>query len=209
MNLATACAVSRVPLAALLALALAACGILPKKTEIAIYDPQPRNLADPAWPAVRAQLSLLRPSADRLHDSSRIVVRPVPGELQVYKGAVWVKPAPDIVQDALLRALEDSGKLAGVTRRGGGIAADYDLAIDIRRFEADYQGGAAPSAVIELSASLIDNDANRIVGHRSFRAATPAAGTAIPEVSRAFERSLAQVVRELGGWSLQSMQGAR
>ena len=195
---------------ATLLLPLAGCGSLlgPKETPT-VYAPAPALDADPAWPRVDWQLIVARPDASGILDSARVAVRPVPGELQVYKGAVWVKPAPDIVQDALLRAMEDSGKLAGVTRRGGGIAADYDLAIDIRRFEADYQGGGAPSAVIELSASLIDNDANRIVGHRSFRAATPAAGTAIPEVSRAFERSLAQVVRELGGWSLQSMQGAR
>lgn len=193
----------------LVALAVAGCGIVPKKTEIAIHDLRPQVQADAAWPRVDAQLVVVRPNAERLIDGARIVVRPVPGELQVYKGAVWAQPAPDMLQDAVLRTLEDSRRLTGVSRRGGGIAGDYDLAMDIRRFDADYQGGASPNAVIEVSANLIHNAENRVVATRTFRASTPANGTAIPEVSRAFEQSMAQVTREIAGWTLNGMQRAR
>ena len=92
-------------LSAGLVLALAGCGIVPKKTEIAIYDPQPRVQADASWPQVDTQLVVLRPNAERLVNSSRIIVRPVPGEVQVYKGATWSQPAPDILQDAIVRTL--------------------------------------------------------------------------------------------------------
>ena len=195
-------------IAAGLMLTVAGCGIVPKKTEIAIYDPQPRVQADASWPQVDTQLVVLRPNAERLLNSARILVRPTPGELQVYKGATWTQPTPDILQDAIVRTLEDSRKLAGVTRRGGGIAGDFDLATDIRQFDADYAGGASPSAVIEISASLIHNGDNRVVATQLFRHATPASSTAIVDVHRAFERSLSDVTRDISGWTLTSMQRA-
>ena len=187
-------------------LLLTACGILPKKTETIIYTPQPMVQPDASWPSTRSQLMVSRPTAAKLIDSARILVRPVPGEVQVYAGAIWVQPAPDMLQDAVVRLLEDSGKTAGVVRRGGGIAGEYELVMDIRRFDADYAGGAAPSAVIEVSASLIHGEQNQVVGQRLFRAATPAASTAIPDVSRAFERSLADASGQIAGWSLQQMR---
>ncbi|SIP88533.1 ABC-type transport auxiliary lipoprotein family protein [Solilutibacter tolerans] len=194
--------------AAGLVLMLASCGIVPEKTEISVYHLQPSVQADAGWPHVDTQLVVLRPNAERLVNSARIMVRPTPGEVQVYKGATWSQPAPDILQDAIVRTLEDSRKLAGVTRRGGGIAGDFDLALDIRRFDADYAGGGTPSAVIEVSANLIHNDDNRVVATQTFRHATPAGSTAIVDVHRAFEQSLSDVTRDISGWTLTHMQRA-
>ena len=56
------------------------------------------------------------------------------------------------------------------------------------------------------SASLIRGEQNQVVGQRLFRASTPAASTAIPDVSRAFEQSLAEVGGQVSGWSLQQMR---
>lgn len=187
-------------------LALAGCGIVPKKTEIAIYDPQPRIQADAGWPRVDVQLVVLRPSAERLANSARIMVRPTPGEIQVYKGAIWSQPAPDMLQDAIVRTLEDSHKLTGVTRRGGGIAGDYDLAIDIRRFDADYAGRATPDAVIEVSASLIHNGENRILATRVFRQSSPAGRADVADVARAFSQSLEGIARDISAWTLSTLQ---
>ena len=66
---------------------LAGCSILPEKTAISLFAPDPRIQADPAWPTVAWQLVVPRPVGPALVDSARIPVRPAPGELQVYKGA--------------------------------------------------------------------------------------------------------------------------
>ena len=108
------------------------------------YAPHARVTAEPGWPTVSWQLQVPRPHADELLDSPRIVVRPLPGELQVYKGAVWAQPAPDLLLDTVLRAFEDSPRIPGVARRGSGIAGDYELLLDLRRFESDYAGAATP-----------------------------------------------------------------
>lgn len=181
--------------------AVSACGILPEKEAIALYAPEARITADPAWPTVEWQLQLPRPHAAELLDSPRIVVRPVPGELQVYRGAVWTQPAPDLLQDTLLRAFEDSGRITGVARRGSGVTGDYELLLDLRRFDSDYAPGA-PAAVIEVGAQLVSARSNQVVASRAFRATAPAAATDIGSVSRAFETALGQVATEVVGWTL-------
>lgn len=194
---------------------LASCGILPKQETLVLYDPTPQrnatqDTANAAGPQADWQLQIGRPYADTMHDSARILVRPQPGELQVYKGAAWVQPAPDIVQDTLLRAFTDSGRLAGVARRGDGVSARYQLLLDLRRFESDYgnanDGGATPSVRIELGARLVQNADNRVVASRVFDIATPADGTGVAQINRAFQRGLDDATAQLIDWTLNEGQ---
>ena len=171
----------------------------------AIYAPDPRVPADPAWPAVSWQLSVTSPLAARMLDSSRIVVRPSPHELQVYKDASWAKRPSDMLEDALLRALEDSGRIPAVARQGSGVSADYKLVLDLRRFEAAYaQPGAMPAATIEFNAKLLHASDQQVVATRTFLHAQPAASTAVPDVVAAFEQALGAISHELAGWVLNS-----
>lgn len=186
---------------------LAGCGILPKQETLSLYDPAPRHnttdhAADSAWPQADWQLQISRPYADTMHDSARILVRAQPDELQVYKRAAWTQPVPDIVLDTLVRAFADSGRLAGVARRGEGVSAKYELLLDLRRFESDYAGGATPSARIEVGARLVHNTDNRVVASHVFDIATPADGTDVIQVNRAFQRGLGDLATQMIGWTL-------
>lgn len=188
-------------------LALTGCSILgggSPRDRATIYAPDPRIAADPAWPAVKWQLAISPASAARVSDSLRIAVRPTPGELQVYKGASWAKPPTDMVEDAVLRALEDSGRIPAVARQGSGIAAQYKLVMDLRRFEADYAGAAVPSAVIEVNAKLVHAMDQQIVASRTFLARQPAATTEVPDVTAAFDPALSDIARQLAGWILET-----
>ena len=111
-----------------------------------------------------------------------------------------------MLEDTVLRALEDSGKIPAAARNGAGIDADYRLIMDIRHFEADYAGGGAPSAVIEVNAKLVHMLDHAIAGNRTFRQVQPAAGTEVARVSDAFSQALATVSSEIAGWALQSGQ---
>src|SRR5690606_16388199 len=115
---------------------LGACSLLgggEQRVRSTIYAPDPRVAADPSWPHAQWQLSLAPANAARMIDSFRIAVRPTPDELQVYRGATWAKTPTDMLQDAILRALEDSGRLPSVARQGAGFVADYRLVLDLRR----------------------------------------------------------------------------
>lgn len=189
----------------LLTCLLAGCSILGgSKTPSTIYAPDPRVQADPAWPSVTWQLSLVPPTSSRMVDSQRIAVRPTPGEIQVYKGAVWAKTPSEQVTDTVLHALEDSGKIPAVARQGSGVAADYKLVMDMRRFEADYAGAAVPSATIEVNAKLLHAPDQDIVASHTFLQAVPAAGTDVASVAQAFDQALGTIGHDMAGWILAS-----
>ena len=116
------------------------------------------------------------PTAARTVDTFRIAVRPVPGELQVYAGASWARAPSDMIEDVIMRTLEDSGRIPGVARRGSGVAPDYRLLLDLRRFEADYAGAAIPSAT------------NRCRGSRASRKSGTKATVPLPS-TRCWERA--------------------
>jgi ABC-type uncharacterized transport system, auxiliary component len=192
------------PLLAAALCLLAGCSILGGKQRdpVTLYSPEVRVQADPSWPAVEWQLAIARPTAPRLVDSARIGVRPVPGELQVYRGAVWVQPPTDMLEAAVLRTLEDSGKIAAVGRQATGLRSDFRLAMDIRRFEADYAGGTLPAATIEVNAKLLRNGEQRVAASRTFLRTQPATATDTASVVRAFEQALGAITADIAGWTL-------
>ncbi len=184
--------------------ALTGCSVLSgsSRDPVTIYAPSVQIKADPSWPQADYQLVIAKPSAARMVDSPRINVRPTPSELEVYKGATWAQPATDMVEETVLRGFEDSGRIQGVARSATGIRADYKLALDVRRFEADYAGQATPTAVIEINAKLVHVVDQRVVSDRTFRQSVPVGSTAVPAVAAALERSLAQATTGIVGWTL-------
>ena len=204
-NPGSAKALACAALVSLASLLLGGCSILgggSERDRASIYAPDPRIQADPAWPSVTWQLGIAPATAARMSDSLRIAVRPTPGEIQVYKGASWAKTPTDMLEDAVLRGLEDSGKIQAVARQGSGVAADFRLVMDLRRFEADYAGGVAPTATIEVNAKLLHSIDQQIVASRTFLAQQAAAGTTVQEAATAFEPALAQIARDIDGWVL-------
>ena len=190
--------------ASLAAVLLAGCSALGSKQRdpVTIYAPEVRIAPDPAWPSVTWQLSVSKPTAARIVDSARISVRPVPGELEVYKGVAWSQPSTDLIETTVLRALEDSGKIPAVARAGSGLRADYKLLMDLRRYESDYAGNAVPVATIELTAKLLHATDQRVVASRTFLQAEPSSGTEVAQVAVAFDSALEKVGSQIVGWVL-------
>jgi cholesterol transport system auxiliary component len=197
----------RNPIARHLAIALAlgvlaGCSVLGSKEATTVYAPDPRVPADPAWPSVDWQLALSHPDAARVVDSLRIAVRPTPGELEVYKGATWAKTPSDQVEDAVLRTLEDSQKIHAVAHQGSGIAADYTLLMEVRRFESNYAGNPLPAATIEVNAKLLHAPDQDIVESHTFLQAVPTASTDTAAVAQAFGTALGAISHDIAGWTL-------
>jgi len=114
----------------------------------------------------------------------------------------WAQPATDMLDDALVRGFEDSGRINGVARVTTGIRADYKLAMDVRRFEADYRGQATPTALIEVNAKLIHVIDQRVVADRTFRQENPAGSTEVAQVTAALEQGLQTLTTNVVGWTL-------
>ncbi|KIQ97639.1 ABC-type transport auxiliary lipoprotein family protein [Lysobacter sp. A03] len=184
---------------------LAACSVLGNNTRdrATVYDLDPRVEADPSWPQVDWQLSLAKVNATRVGDSLRIAVRPTPNELQIYKGASWARIPTDMLEGAILRTLEDSGRIAAVARQGSGMSAEYRLMLELRRFESDYAGpDMPPTVVIEVNAKLLHIASQRVVESRTFLQKAPTASTSIEQVVQAFDQALHAVTGEIVGWVL-------
>ena len=190
---------------ALATLLLAGCSLVGgEKQPVAIYAPVPAVAADPAWPAVDWQLEIAKPHASGMIESRRIAVRPVPAELQVYKGAMWASEPAEQLRDAVLRTLEESGRIGAVARQESGIAADYRLEMDVRRYEADYNGAPVPAALVEVHARLVREIGREVVAEKTFRQSTPSQGTDTAQVAQAFGDALAATAHDIAGWTLQS-----
>ncbi|WP_460732447.1 ABC-type transport auxiliary lipoprotein family protein [Lysobacter tyrosinilyticus] len=169
-----------------------------------IYAPDSHVQPGQDWPQVRWQLALGRSSGARTADSLRIAVRPAPNELQVYKNAQWAKSPGDMLEDGVLHALEDSGRIAVVARQGSGFGSDYRLLLDVRRFESDYAGAAVPAATIEVTAKLLHVKDQQLAGSRTFLQTQTASTTAVPDVVNAFDQALGAVSGQIAGWALQT-----
>lgn len=194
---------------ALLALALL-CGcsslIGGPKEPITIYAPVLEVRPDPAWPAVDWSLDIARPTGAQALNGLRIMVSPTPGELQAYRASSWAQTPGAMIETSLMRTLEDSGKIASVSRQGSGASANYRLLLDLRDFRSDYAGGATPSATIEVNAKLLHLSDQAIVGSRSFRIVQPASGVEPAQVSTAFGQALSSLAHDISGWTLDTGQ---
>jgi cholesterol transport system auxiliary component len=191
-------------------LLLAGCAGSAPRTAPQIYD-----LVSEAAPVSISerrpqQLSIAAPRASQMLDSARIAVRPTAGELRYYAAASWRDPAPRLLQDAMMRAFEDSGAFAAVGRGGDGLAGDLRLTTELRRFETEYVNpGAAPDAVVELQVTLLRGGDGRALASHRFRAVQPVADVAVPQVVRALAAATDQVVGELVRWVVQEADRQR
>ena len=187
-------------------LLMAGCSSLiggPRETPT-IYAPEPARRVDPSWPAVDWSLALARAGGAQMEDGPRIVVSPVPGELQVYRGALWARTPAEMVQDAVLRTLEDSGRLPLVARQGSGVSSDYRLLLEVRRFRAEYAGNAVPAAVVEVNATLLHLRDQTVAGSRNFQQSQPPTGVAVAQVADAVAQARSTLGHDVAGWSLQA-----
>jgi cholesterol transport system auxiliary component len=195
--------------AALLGAALifvSGCMLARQSAPIAILAPQVVIEAEPDWRTVHWSLTIERPRSDALRDSSRVLVRVPPSQLEVFPGAGWLEPAPDLVQSVLLRGFEDSGRIAAVGRDGT-LRSRFRLNSELRHFEAVDQAGNL-SVEVELQVRLILARTGQVLASGNFRHSAPAGGRSLDELTAAFETALEQVAVHVIGWTLQAGEEA-
>jgi len=164
-----------------------------------IYAPIPHLALDRSGPMLAASLLIAAPKAAPMLDSERIVIRLDDDELQFLRGARWSRRAPEMLQDALLHLLEDSGR-AQVARHDSGFAADWLLIMDLRRFEADYSQGSVPNIKIEISAKLLNRQDKNVIAWHTFSHSETAAASSTQAIINALTEGLSQTTLELAGW---------
>ncbi len=201
----------RLPLLGLLFLVFGAagCTLVPQRPPVALYT-LPEGTVHQAHPdasllATRT-LRIETPQASGLLDSARIVVVPSPHQPQVYEGARWADDMPRLLRDRMLDAFQADGRLSRLVHDGSALAADLELASDLRAFQSEYHDAPTPQAVIRLDARLIDARSQQLLASRRFVQRQRAQSEALPDVVTAFGAGADQLTLELVAWVVQEVE---
>src|SRR5690606_27913517 len=125
--------------------------------------------------AKNRQILVPQPSALKAIDSDQIVIRPSSSEIQYLAKSQWSDSLSKMVQAKLVQAFENTGRVGGVGMPGQGLAIDYQVVTDIRTFEVQTSGAA--TAVVEISAKLLNDRNGTVRTQKVFRATAPVRGT--------------------------------
>jgi cholesterol transport system auxiliary component len=143
-------------------------------------------------------LVVTRPRSSTALDTTRIAVAPGASRFDYYTGARWAEPAPQMLQQNLVTALEASGRYAGVLAAPARSPAELMLDLELRHFEAVATStSSVPTVHVQLQATLVD--ARRASRVASFVAEARVAATEnrLAAIMTAFETANTQVVDEV------------
>lgn len=149
----------------------------------------------------RRQILIAEPIALKALDSEQIVIKPTASSIQYLADSQWSDRLPKIVQAKLIQAFENSGRVGGVGRPGEGLAIDYQIATSIRSFEVRVQGGK--TAVVEISAKVINDRNGTVRDQQVFRSTSPVRGSSNEAYVEALDRAFDNVTTDLVSWALQ------
>lgn len=177
-------------LAALAPLTLAGCG---GGGAMSVYDLSALPGSGGAGRG-RGQLVISAPVAIAPLDSERILVRSGDERIAYLPGAQWSDRLPPLVQARIVQSLENARLLAAVARTGQGVAGDWAMSGEIRRFEIDTTTG---QAVVEITVRLANNANGRIVGALVARGAAPGSAASPEAATAALDAALAQALGQI------------
>jgi cholesterol transport system auxiliary component len=180
--------------APLLGLIVGGCSGLLHSTarpEQVYYLRTPAVTAAAAGAPAAASLRVGHPTADPGLDTSHIVLRQPDHRMSFYAGSRWPAALPDVVGALAVQSLRASGNFASVEDSASPFPSDYLLQITVRRFDADYSGGAAAPEVHVVFECIIGRREGRdVIGTFVVSGSALAAANRQGEVVSAFEQAV-------------------
>jgi cholesterol transport system auxiliary component len=175
----------------------------PTSTPRQIYLLQPTGGAATAGPKVDFSLAVATTTDSQHLDSSRIALTQNDASIDYYAGSEWSDHLPILVQNALVEAFENSGRIDAVASDTGGFHADYFLQAEIRDFQAHYSvPDGIPTIRVRIEAKLAPTHGREIIADLNSVHEVAASGNSVAEVVRAFDQALGAVFSEIVNWTL-------
>ncbi len=168
------------------------------KTRLATYDLTAPRTFPPIEKVPDAQLVIPDPTALSVLDSEKILTRSAAGVSSSLPDAQWSDTVPKLLQMKILQAFENAATLGAVSRPLEGVTGDFQLLIDIRRFQITV--AAEPTADVALTAKVLDGK-GRIVDTRTFNATVPAARVDASAATAALDQAFSSAATELVAWT--------
>jgi cholesterol transport system auxiliary component len=122
--------------------------------------------------------------------------------------ARWIAPAQEMFDSEAVSHLESGPVPLQVVRAGAPPKPQYVLAIDVRRFEADYTSGSGvPDVIIDARAKLMRAADRQIVGDWPVTAREPARVNRVSEIVAAFDRATNSVTGQVAQLTTAAVRG--
>ena len=153
--------------------------------------------------ASRSQILIPEPTATKSLDSQQIVIRPTPQTIETLGGSQWSDRLPRLVQLRLLQAFQNTGRVGAVGVPGQGLAIDYQIVTELRRFEVEAGTGA--NAVVEVSVKALNDRTGVVRSTRIFRGTAPVTGTGNAAYVEALDTAFGDVADEIVAWTLRTI----
>jgi cholesterol transport system auxiliary component len=165
-------------------------------------EPEPRvyRLAAPTLPAaapLAAELQVLRPVVVPGLRTERIATAWPGQRLDYYAGARWSGELGVLIQGVVVQTLASSSGLRSVEGEPGRFRASHVLALEVRRFEADYAAGSPPVARVEIASKLGRNTDRQVLASWTAVGEAAAAANTLGEVTAAFDRAFAVALTDI------------
>ena len=190
--------------AAVLALAVSLSGcisVFPKATPVQLY----RLGQAAAPPAAAAPQGLVLAKAPTLFppDAAGDRLLTVNGpEAAFIADARWLEPASVMFDEAITAAFDQPGSPRLATR-GENLATGGTLRLEVRRFQVDYDHGAAgaPTVEITVNAVLVRNADRSAAAEKLFEIRQPADDNRVGAIVTAYNAAVAQAAGQIRDWT--------
>lgn len=146
---------------------------------------------------VAGLLLVARPAVQPGLDTTRIAVTRAGNELDFYAGSRWSGPLPRVLEALAVQSLEGAFTTVVAADRGAG-AADYELLLTARHFEAEMgDGDGAPQAHVALECLLVAPSPRRVLASFTVDVREPAERNRMAAIVAAFERASQRAMAEV------------
>jgi cholesterol transport system auxiliary component len=193
------------------ALALSACvSLLPKAKPANLYRFGAAASAD-AITAPQGKVGVFRTNSTFQRESAGDRLLTVTGGEVAYLAETrWVAPAAVLWDEAVTAAFDADPGPVRLISRGEPASAEYILRLDVRNFEARYEHGpkAPPTVVVRVRGALTSGKDRGVVSERIFEAQTTAADNRVGAIVPAYDRAVAQVLKEVVAWTTEQAKPA-
>lgn len=168
-----------------------------------IYDlDAPQDFA-PSKKPIKGQLVIPDPTSILMFDTQRILFVPPGGDHPGFSDFQWSDTLPKLVQAKLIQSFENYDAGHAPLRAIEGVAADYQLLIDIRSFQIRTDSG--PTAEIGLSTKILDRN-GRVIAARLFTEKHNIKSSDPQSALRAFNAVFSVIAKELVSWTVAKIE---
>jgi cholesterol transport system auxiliary component len=176
--------------------------LLPEPTPVSVYrlsSPEPLEWSGQDWTIVLIE----QPRAPRGLSGDEIAVLRNGQSLAYVSGARWISPVPGLLQNQVIDTFNAASSGLAPARPEDGVRADYELRLDLREYEADYDRGAegAPLVRVRLAARLVSERGRNFIGARVFTAEVRASANRTGAIVNAFDAATGTVTHDLSRWT--------